>query len=273
MKIDSSNKRYSTIFAGILVILVLSILLAFLIGCGDRNIYNQDKIQATSKGAHFSPDCYRSGKDAGKNKNVPVAQNFDWLGVDTVRGTMDWSVYLDGVDITIDSMDMPLCIIDDPTSNLLDSTKWYVTVTVTGGYEPKLNYFNYIEFYQKDMGWQTIEIYWDLVPVVSSGPCGCTKTYTGRMSVFIDEILNVDTDGDQIPDDTDGLDDGPGIIKFDSNKLPICASNIPSSGDLGKLIDIYLWTHWKGCNGPDQQFEKILIHKKFYFRSPQLPIN
>ncbi|MFX1324967.1 MAG: hypothetical protein ACFE8N_08415, partial [Promethearchaeota archaeon] len=197
MKIDNSNKRYSTIFAGILVILVLSILVAFLIGCGDHNIYNQDKVKIASKKANLSPDCYRLGRDGGKSKDVPVAQDFCWLDIDTERGTMEWKVVLDGIEWKSDTgyvaeeFEIPLCIkdiddISDANYDLLDPSLWYIEVIVTGGYEPKAppTYLNRIKFTQKDGLEGYVDVIWDQGQYV--GPCCTGWKYTGVMSVVLD---------------------------------------------------------------------------------------
>jgi len=277
MKIDNSNKRYSTVFAGILVILAISIFLVLFIGCGDNNFYEQDKIRVSFSG--ICPDSEKQDliRDLGKNKNVPVAQFEDWCGVTAKAGLVDFSVIwfdyndngfdVDDYYLNIEDgtryMELPNYIIDDLLSiddlgvdtdgdGVQDEDElshWAMTATVTGGYHP-LTWGTYLDIYFKKATCcgQYIEtfagrvyIFWELVSIT-----GGQANYVGHFMVANDPPT--------------------------SDSITLESSRAPDGTWMGKTYNIEFYSTWAGCGEPDQEFEYILAQKKLIFRSPQLPI-
>jgi hypothetical protein len=266
MKMNNSNKRYSTIFAGILVILAISIFLVLFIRCGDNNFYEQDEIQIRC----FESEKYHPKRDFGKNRNVPVAKYESWCGVEAETGSVDFSLIWfdyndDGFDVddyyfNIDDgsydMILPNCIIDDLLTNvdvdgdgILDEdelSQWTMTATVTGGYHP-LTWGTYLDIYMKkevECG-QYVETFAGRIYIWWELTAPCSGNYIGH---FMVENAAPTSD----------------VIKLESSRAP-------DGMWLGKTYNIEFYSTWAGCGSPDQEFGYILVHKKNIFpESPTL---
>ena len=128
--------------------------------------------------------------------------------------------------------ELPLCITDADIAN------WYITLTVTGGYVPLTGH---ISFTQEGVE-QFIYINW------AEAAFECYSEWT---ATFVTE---------------------DGCIEFVSSQLPNVDLPFDFNGPCGsdfeeKLVDICWCTGWIGCD-----FYIMLIHKKYLYGIPQLPI-
>jgi hypothetical protein len=265
MKIVNSNKRYSTIIAGILVISFLSILVAFLIGFGDDNIYKQDGVQRGYIGLPSDSEGDPLDIGIGKHKNVPVAKRDDVViadGIDTVPGSFTpGPIYIDldsahdldlsddkilGSDDPSQAYVFPLCLKDDSTTpydmspwGLADEdylVGWYTDIIVCGGYTPE-PWDTWIDIDQTKTGKGGRIYIWWVEDETYSGTCCCEKKYFG---VFM--VANID-----------GTDDK---VCLDANHIPSCQQT------LDKWVTVKMSSKWAGCNQWYQRFMYILVHKK-----------
>lgn len=229
-----TNDRYSNLFVGFLVIMVIFICVGIAMGCW--GILNRDHtdfyLDNTNK---FSLNVFESS--SGNKDFVTVAQGKSFDDVDTEVGKIevvseylpDWSV-------------LPLCIEDADVAN------YYVNLKVTGGYKPRdLCNDWYIKFYQ------------DLDNDKS------TKEYVGTIDILVDKLDEHSTCCYTVYQLTfDVLED---CIRFDSNHYPDIPAGWdlfpkdPECTDLDKLVDVDISTEWEGCCNPCQRFEIILPQK------------
>ena len=241
MKLDNSNKRYSNIIAGILVIVGLSIFMAFFIGFWGNGISEQN-------------GCRDSFEESisGNNKIESIAQTGFWQ-VDVEKGTMD------NVQVSWDSSyDLKICTTMD------DIEQWWLEIDVYGGYDPCELCDNYFHIYQEKPDGILIQGIYLIDPlsfhweeVGTSGPCNAKVTWRltfgdGDLSTD-DVILWKDVDGDLSTDDLIPIT----CMIFDSNRKPFCTSHC----HLDKFVTFDLSTCWQGCPCPTQRFVKILTHK------------
>jgi hypothetical protein len=274
MKLDNSNKRYSTIFAGILAILAVSIFLVLFIGCGDRNIYNQDEPQIRFSGICFDSEKDHLRKDIRRYKDVPVAQTEDWCGLYAETGTVTFSnlIYDSNGDDSFTTDDywfnidgtqapgdlyLPLHIYDDMVDPDLylgeeQLSDWQMTATTTGGYEP-----------EQDPLWLSGFDIWQKKEV-----CGqICNTFMGKVYIHW-EFLGENPDGSK---------DWKAHFMVENaaptnDHIWLDSTFAPDGTGLEKTYNIEFYTYWTGCGEPTQQFGYILAQKYLYFRSPQLPI-
>jgi hypothetical protein len=249
MKLDDSNKRYSAIIAGILIISVASIFVANLMGLRGYSIRSSSNLQLESAGIPFCDENSKSGVIEGDSHNrtndVHIAQWCEVDCIDTEPGKIEvHEVYYDNVPL-------PLCV----TAETVDD--WYVIVNVTGGYEFT---DGSIEFYQgktgaKELVWndciQGMYLGYDLdsmdvtdqykPPDCTEECCCCWK----MIKIYVNPSCN-------------------NWACLDSNQMPeICGDcwfEVPPV-DLDKEVMIKIKTEWEGCPSPDQQFEIIYAHK------------
>ena len=224
MKIDYGDKRSQIIIAGILLIFVVVIFVGFalVIGVSETDSQNSilplyDKILDNSEIGIIS---YDTDVSAGKTDCIN--------DVPTVAGEISYS----SANFPPETWtELPLCITDADIAN------WYITLYVTGGYEPVCGS---ITFTQEGVD-QYIYISW-----TETDLC-CYSTWTATF----------------VTDD--------GCLEFASSQDPVI--NLPFDytyciGDFSdKLVDISWCSGWIGCD-----FCIMLTHKKYFSGIPQLPI-
>jgi hypothetical protein len=142
MKLNDSNKRYTTIIIGILVFFVLSFITACILGFGDNLAYNQNESN------RLDVDSPSNQVKTGNNEVVSVAQRKSICGLDTEVGSIDI------IDSNLPTI-VPLCITDATVA------PWFVEVKVIGGYIPCDGYVN---LYQDKAGYiGRLNLDWDII--------------------------------------------------------------------------------------------------------------
>ncbi|MFX1411960.1 MAG: hypothetical protein ACFFA6_16560 [Promethearchaeota archaeon] len=218
MKIDRVKLDLS-IVAGILLVLIVSIFLGFALVGGFLINTDNTKPPINLEYKKFQVDI--AGNDpylSGYNPIVSVAQK-GCCCMDTVKGEI--KIY----DYNLPEV-LPLCLTQE------DLLNYYVTVEVTGGYEP---IGGSITLYQKCVEKGVIDVVWtNADPDVTS----CVEYWTATFVLEGEIIL----DSNQWPDGAD-----PIYPEYDT---------IP-----GKCVCLSYTTLWQGCIEEKQQFELIRIHQ------------
>ena len=248
MKMDDSNKRYSTIIVGILVAFISSIFVANLIGFGGYSFNSSNALQLQSAGIPMYEESNNNliggNSSRGENNDVHIAQYCEVDGLDTVAGSIEYE------DHYIDDP-LPLCITPEVVED------WWVVLKVIGGYEPT---GGNIEVWQKGVlvtnpcygGPGTMYLGWvladpvDVTDQYNTGPCCCIRYY----NLSIDPSLCNNwacIDSNQYPPVCD-----LGCVITDYEE----GMTIPD-----KDVTLKIWTDWQGCGMPCQQFEIIYAHK------------
>jgi len=162
--------------------------------------------------------------------DVPVAEEFSELGVDTESGT---------VDIDFDVATLPLCLTDENVNDYFN-----LTALSYGGYEPTGGLITVTQDKADWWGYQGfIDIDWKKT---GRTPCGIIE-----WTATLDVVGVISLDSNHLPEVTGGaLEDG-----------------WRPSDPLDKEVDIKVSTNWEGCPWPDQKF-KIILAQKSSFRSP-----
>jgi len=232
MKVDRVKLDLS-IVAGILLALIVSIFLGFALVGG--SLINSDNIKPPINLDYKKLQVEIAGIDpylSGYNPIVSVAQK-GCCSMDTEKGSIEiYDYYLPDV--------LPLCITQADLDN------YWVTVVVTGGYEP---IDGSITLCQKGEWKGDIDIIW---------------TYLGHEPCYADYWMA-----------TFVLPDGVDSIELDSNQWPDGA--IPSYPEYdtipGKKVCLMWETLWQGCIEEKQRFELIQIHYNDCIKNvPQLPM-
>jgi hypothetical protein len=249
MKIDDSNKSYSYLIAGILIISVLSIFLAFALGNGSVFNLEQNAVNSTALQKTQDNNLLYTGNDIC----VSIAQKRDWNDLDTAEGHLK---ILEHNIPDFETQGVPLCIDDALVAN------WYVLVESKGGYHP-VTCGTRIDIYQEKtyadgsvvrdwLGY--IKVTWT---IELDPPC-CTVIYRANFDVFSDDASD------------------PDCIHIESNKFPESSiippwrleKCVPDTQDLDKWVDIELKSKWAVCGDSSQCFEIILIPKNKFPGSP-----
>jgi hypothetical protein len=244
MKLDNSNKRYSKIIAGILVIVTLSIFMAVIIGFWGSSTNEQEGV----------PSIFPLNSNFNSGINEPTAKGpITWDDVfDTERGSfriLEAGFYDSSdtliVDLEAGTGQFPLCIEDT------DGYYFNFLVEAVGGYIPSdFNPCDYIELYQYK--WYGLcdtdllykyKIYFDASDWVEELIGICWSEWRGIIPV------------DNIKEKVAGSWVDTNCMKFDSNHKPDC------SGTLDKWVTVKLKASWEGCNLPAQTF---CCWKKWY---------
>jgi hypothetical protein len=229
MKVDRVILEVS-IVAGILAVLIVSILLGFaLVGVSSTNsdsIYPPINLDSKEFRAQIvGIDPYLSGS----NSIVPVAYSGCWT-MDTKKGTMTV------INRNLPE-ELPLCL----TQDVLDNYNF--TVVVTGGYSPVVDTSS-IRLYQKGAYKGTIDVVFTNMP--DACVCPCTEYYLATFKLR-----------------------GNCPIVLDSNKYPDGAiipdgyTTIP-----GKEVCLCACSTWEGCSQVDQSFKFIRAHQHILMQTP-----
>jgi hypothetical protein len=254
MKIDDSNKRYSMIIAGIMVLSIVSIFVAYLSAIGGQNLHFSNGFQILGVGTNprlTEGSADKHSEDSRNSNPVPVAQNCTVGPFDTEAGEIEIiDCNFPYIDEYGNLLPLPLCI----TNEMAQTWNW--TVRVKGGYEPQ-DTFGYwplygITFWQdknKDgepeliQGWN---IDWTRT-VKCDGCCSCWEWF-GEPAWCGNKVC---LDSNQYPT----LIGCSGT--YCDIQVPDGQTEIP-----GKEVYMKIDTLWEGCPLDTQQFAIILAHKK-----------
>jgi hypothetical protein len=263
MKLDDSNKNYSIIIAGILILSVTSIFVANLMGLGGHSIKSSRNLQLESAGLPFSAENSKSNIIEGNSQNgtndVHVAQSCVIEDVPTEPGKLDI------IATNYDNIPLPLCV----TPETVDD--WYVDVNVTGGYEFKEGK---IKFYQKDEDGNLELIYNDCNPYMYLGydlkwefVTDLYKTEPYEMCECCWDVIRISVDPTTCNNWACIDSSETPVILYEGEECTECSiTQFPV--DLDKEVTIKLFTIWEGCPLEDQEFEIIYAHKNCVHRIP-----
>ena len=218
MKIDRVKSDLS-IVAGILFVLLISIFLGFALVGGFLTNPDNIKPPITVEYKKLQVDIAGTEPNLSGNKSIVSVAQKGCCCMDTEQG----EIIIDGYNLPDV---LPLCI----TQELLNT--YYLTVYVTGGYEP---IDGSITLYQKCEEVGVIDVIWtNADPEVTS----CLEVWTAN---FV-------------------LTDGPIIL--DSNQWPAGADPLVDNPTIpGKCVCVVWDSLWQGCTDEEQQFELIQIHQ------------
>jgi hypothetical protein len=228
MKIDDSNKRYAVIIAGILLITVIPVFVAFALGVMGGRVFTDNGTQPIGGGVPVT-----SGKNDSVNKLdnhqgndnlVPGSKSGCCISdMDTEKGSIDVEVQQDN------DYELPLCIDEQSDLNGLNKAL-NITLIVCGGYKPQCG----DSYLWLDQGWFCGEdregkVYIQWIEIQKpDGVCCCWKYYEAEFK-YGDKICFVSS---QLPDD-----------------IPQCWDRYGEQwGDKVKEVDIDLEIYWKGCH-------------------------
>jgi len=258
MKLDNSNRRYSNIIAGILVISVASIFLACAFGVWDHKVISND--DPLPNGVVISAS---SENNIMENNHLVIHSGVGFLPVhEKIVKVFDTE---DEGWLFFDQSNMP--DVFPLTLTQADVDAWDVIVYAYGGYE---FVSGYVDLYQS-RSWNKRE-------------------YVGTLIYDVETVVfDVDlVDPDWISGDADytvdvitlnfTIEAASGEINFDSNHLPslydsgwMRVYDGPCPDDLDKEVIFKEKMIWSGCWSSDQNFRVILAYKCM-LRSPELPI-
>jgi hypothetical protein len=225
MKIDEIIRNPYYLVAGILLALISLIIMGSALAIGGCSKYPTEAVEQGFIGYPFQTGWNDPGLEhVGGGLTEFVAQDGFVGCFDTKKGSID-VVYEDS---SIPCEPLPLCI----TQGYLDN--YWVTVKVTGGYEP-LNGSGYLTLCQKFEEVGKIDIVWYKDQHVDCvGMCPYADYWTAK---FV-------------------LHDGE--IELDSNQYPDGASHCKDYVTIpGKQVCVSYDTLWQGCIEIKQRFELI----------------
>lgn len=235
MEIENSNKAYQIIIAGILVIAVLSICVAFALGFGGLLKFKMDNAnQYISVFPLNSKDDLSS--NAGNIEIVSVPEKGVFGPYDTEVGKMEI------IDQVLPLTPLPLKI----TNEYLED--YWILVGTSGGYE-------WVDGYIKVMQAKSDEI-WDIVGYIN---ISLSETQVAIPHGWTYFNLTFSVVGNH-------------PITLDSNHPPVSALGDfkiwGAPDNLGKWVTLKVMTTWKGCPKPEQEFMVILSQKIMFPESP-----
>jgi hypothetical protein len=257
MKIVNSNKSHYMIIAGILVISILSIFVAFALGVENTNNFsnNSDRsVRSTNLESLYMLECNKS--ESILDKIIKSKPDRDDVPVDqTVYNPEKQYVEMGAIEFETDSFnenpdDLPICM------SLAYGAKQWVVIKVKGGYEPATkSYYGYDGYY----GLMYLKD--------KNGNIVYNECHPGMFVGWLMDSYQI-IDGCQ--EGTSECDACWVYYNFTLNPEAcmnwICLdSSYELDGDkcLCKYYKIEYDTHWKGC-----EFDKILAHEN---RVPGIP--
>jgi hypothetical protein len=256
MEIANSNKRYSIIIAGILVIMTVAIFIAFTMGVLGNKIYSVNGVQPIGK------ILDNSGRTISEN-NLNILKGSDKLVLGSKRGCdiPDMKTEPGTIDVSWVLNDptyqLPLCIDEqadiDPFDVALD-----IFLEICGGYKPSTDSYVYLDqFWCGTLYDGMIGITWTPLPKQQEDCC-CITRWEGHF-VYVEDLCFVST---ELPTVT-----------------PICMSDpdddhCPDPWEVDhKLVDVELNLKFEGCHfwtipASDFQFLGSLTPSEFKNSSP-----
>ncbi|MFW9782473.1 MAG: hypothetical protein ACFFFB_09345 [Candidatus Heimdallarchaeota archaeon] len=234
MKIESNNKRYYIIIAGILVFTVLSIFVVIALGFGGHLMLELDDRNSTN-GVFPLNSQDDVANNTGKIKLVSVPEKGVFGPFDTQPGEMK----IFGENLPVDPL--PLKISDEYLAD------YWVSVGTYGGYSWISGYIKVMQTKSDENLWSNIVGYIKITATEIEGPHGWT-VYNLTFSV-----------------------DGDHPIILDSNHPPDSPLGdfwVKGPDDLDKWVWLKVHTTWEGCPLPEQQFMVILTQIIIFPESP-----
>jgi hypothetical protein len=230
MKIDDSNKRYSMIIVGILLITVLPVFVAFSMGVMGSRVFSDYCAQPIGGGL---PE--QSGKTDSEN-TLNNYQGNDKLVTGSKKGCdfpYDWDTEKGKIDVDIDQdpdYELPLCI--KSTTDLTElNNALNITAYVCGGYCPQDDWSQLKLIQCGNVYWLGID--WTYVGHPTIPPydcCCCWKEWEAEFYYISDICL---TKSSQLPDTP--------------SCLPICSHDKVWPDDI-KEVELELKIKWEGCH-------------------------
>jgi hypothetical protein len=221
MKNDEIIQNPYYLVAGILLMLISLVLVGFALAIGDiggypHEVFDRDFIGYPFQAGNENPELKQIEDDFVEFVAECGCEEFD-----TAQGTIEIENYY------VDDY-LPLCL----TQSVLD--KYWVTVKITGGYEPLGGYI-YLD--QKNEFKGKVLIEW---ANTDDNPCDCVDYWTASFKLK-DESCPIALDSNQWP---------AGAVPVEDNcKIP------------GKEVLASWCTLWTGCDHQDQQFRLIQTQK------------
>jgi hypothetical protein len=251
MKIDDSNKRYSMIIAGILVISILSIFVAITLGSGGYRVYTQKGTQ---------PHCigFQSTEYEASERNLP--ENKKVVSVaDKCEQTHDTKPGCITIEYKEIPYELPLCITQEEIND------WWILYKVCGGYLPDkkdwIRICGSIRYPVLDnYGWIVLDqdktpeggiILMTEMEVIQDAtlPCCCYYVNISGFVLYCNQEIHLDSN--HHPTGCQIVENGPGY-----------------DGDLDKLVELDIITNWEGCHLDKQEFRIILTQKNYFSGIP-----
>ncbi|MHA2400513.1 MAG: hypothetical protein ACXADU_16690 [Promethearchaeota archaeon] len=234
MEIESNNKRYYLIIAGILVFTVLSIFVVIALGFGGHFMFKLDDTYSNNGVFPLNSKDDFSSK-TGNIEIVSVPEKGVFGPFDTEPGEMEI------FDQNLPTDPIPLKITDE----YLDD--YWVVVGTYGGYTWVSGYIKVMQAKSDERIWENIVGYIEITATEIEGPHGWT-------------VYNL----------TFSVDDDHPII-LDSNHPPDSPLGdfwVKGPEDLDKWVWLKVHTTWEGCPLPEQQFMVILTQITIFPESP-----
>jgi hypothetical protein len=247
VKIDFSNKRYSITFIGFLIAIIASIIAVIILGLRGFEVSSYNKVESLYLVNGIDELTQESYKEifpercSREHQFVPGAEIALGINHDVAPGWVKFDYNI--------PYELPICLTEDYVDQNFELKMWSY-----GGYAPDELGVNYMVIYQPKSGkGGIIDITWNEDGTVD--PC-----YTTQYSASFDIISGND-------------------ILLDSNHLPYVINEDPDytfkveevepTPDLGKWVDIAIFSSWEGCPEPNQKFKLILAHYHYVPRIPK----
>jgi len=275
MKLDDSNRRYSNIIAGILVISVASIILAYALGDWDHNVFSMNN--PPQNGVELFMD---KGNNIVENDILcelgflSIPEKYCSDDLDTDAGEM---VILSNLDET---QTLPLSINED-----MINSDWAMSIYSYGGYE---FVEGVIEVYQNkfdDQGWWSCDLVGEIDIIYTTE----TVDLLTIDETLLNEIkgyfgMDLDEDFDELDITIGTLDLDGATIELDSNHIPDVLTegweldNVDHGfffwdwfsdppADLDKYVTLKYEMTWEGCWFDEQKFMVILAYSYMLLES------
>lgn len=225
MKIDEIIRNPYYLVAGILLALISLILVGSALAVGCCSQYPNEMVEQNFSGYPFQAGYDNPGLKCVKDDLVEFVAQDGCVGCfDTEKGEITVIEYNQ-------PQVLPLCI----TQNDLDN--WYVTVKVTGGYDPIGGSIT-LKQEKNALKEQTINVVWEYL-----GHEECYADYWKAHFVLPEGVNSIELESNQWPDGAD----------------PLCPeyATIPD-----KEVCVSYDTLWEGCHNVCQRFELIQTQKK-----------
>jgi hypothetical protein len=227
MKIDDSNKRYSMIITGILLITTVVIFVTFTVGAMDQIAFSDNGAQPTTEGGNNDSENMLNNK--GDDDLVSESKRGCDIKMKTEPGTIE-------VDYELSPCyELPLCFDEQAELDELNRAL-NITLAVCGGYKPQTrSNLSLIQEYCGQVRYGEIDIDWVEYQPADGKPCCCWTYYYAVFTNVPNICLIAST---QMPT---------------NNILPSCMSledpSWPSSGHVeSKKVDVDINIYWEGCH-------------------------
>lgn len=234
---DFSNKRYSLIFAGILITFVASIIIVIALGIGGFDMHSSREFESYNDrlsidmSKNLTPTIINYEEGFIEHRIVPGAELAFDLCHDVEAGWME---------VTYDiPYEFPISITEEYVDQYFD-----ITVRSYGGYHPDDFGGSYLALYQPKTGkGGLIEVTWDegMIDMPFS-----TMKYTASFDIIGENPIILESN--HLPD-----------VYTTGAEYPFILEAEPTP-DLGKWVHVGVFSSWEGCHEVNQKFKLILAH-------------